>query len=202
MPKSESKKLLQKMKITKSNRFNYAKRLQAKASVKSTVTNLLSVLSIIVSVYLLAYAGSVSADVSRLIGVFIAGVSVVSLLLSLEQPVSVLAKKASDAHRCGRDISQIYRQLQFEVLQVDAAAARYEEIVSQYEDNHDPIDYLMTLYQYREEIPEKAKAVSWFNGPFMYWLSKYSTVFFTIFCLVLVALIWVVMPYLECFAAG
>lgn len=188
------------MKVTKSNRFNYAKRLQAKAAVKSTVTNLLSVLAIVVSVYLLAYAGTVGADVSRLIGVFIAGVSVISLLLSLEQPVAELAKRGNDAHRCGRDISHVYRQLQTKIIEPETAAAQYEEIISRYDDNHDPVDYSMTLYQYKEEMPDKAKSVNWLTGPLRYWLSKYATVFFTLFCLGLVALIWVVMPYIECLA--
>lgn len=185
------------MKITKSNRFNYAKRLEREASVKAGVNNILTLMSIVAGIYIIAYAKELDAMVSALVGAFVAGVSIIQLLLALERPVSVLSKKASDAHRCGRDISQVYRELQLKQISDDSAAEKYENIVSNYEDNHDRVDYMMTLYQYKSKFPEKAKGRNWLNSVLPYRIYSFSSVIFTVFCLFILVSIWIALPLIP-----
>jgi len=111
--------------------------------------------------------------------------------------VALLSKKASDSHRCGRDISQVYRELQLKQILPKEAAQKYEYIMSNYEDNHDEMDYKMTLYQYKDKYPDKSKGINWFNSVVPYRLSSVSSVFFVLFCLILLAAVWIILPLIP-----
>ena len=171
---SDKEKLMKRMKITRSNRFNCAKRLENKAFWKSGTISVLSLLSLVAGVYALSNAGVMSASTTQMYGTLVIGVSVVSIFVSLQQPVSEISKRATDAHRCGREISHVYRRLEAHQIELSDASKEYEDVVSRYEDNHDRCDYLRTVWEYREELPNQARDANWFNGTFRSWLSEIS----------------------------
>lgn len=195
-----SQKLLNRMKRTKSNRFNYAKRLEVKAECKSHTINILSLLSIIVSIYILAYSGDLKPESARFAGVFLAGISVVSLVISLESPVSKLSQRAYDAHKCAREISDIYGQLQSGQLEEQVARQKYELVLSSYDENHGDVDNWKTLFERKSDFPEDAKGITWKRGLALYWLSAYSTVLYAIFGIALVIFVWFLLPVLDSFS--
>lgn len=171
---SDREKLMKRMKITRSNRFNCAKRLENKAFWKSGTISVLSLLSLVAGVYALSNAGGMSASTTQVYGTFLIGVSIVSIIVSLQQPVSEISKRATDAHRCGREISHVYRRLEAHQIDLSDASKEYEDVVSRYEDNHDRCDYLRTVWEYRDEMANQAKDANWFNGVVRSWLSEIS----------------------------
>lgn len=193
---SKKEKLLNKMKRTRSNRFNCAKRFSTKAVAKSTAINILSLLCLVASIYLLAYSAEASPGTSRFVGVFIAGLSIVSMMLSLERSVSELQKRADQAHKCGREVSQLYGQLELDVITVSEAREAYEVILNSYDENHDPCDNWKTLYDAPKDFPKDSGGITWWRGSVLSWLSAYSPVIFALFCSMLVIAIWMVISWI------
>lgn len=174
------RKLRTRMKITKSNKFNYAKRLENKTKIKSLTINLLSLLTVISGVYLLAFSIELPPIQVQFIGVFSIGVSIVSIMLSLQGSVQETSKRATDAHRCGREISHVYRQLESKQLDLEKASQKYEEIISKYEDNHDRCDYMKTLWDYKFEMKDEKdeKSANIINGIIYSYISSFSPILF------------------------
>ncbi|TNJ38388.1 SLATT domain-containing protein [Phaeobacter sp. B1627] len=112
------------MRVMRGTRFNFSKRLEKKSKVKSFTVNILSVISIFVSVYLLANASGISEVELKRISVTIIGLSLLALWMSLDTPSSDLLRKANDAHQCGREISEIYRAFKYEMVNISDAAKK------------------------------------------------------------------------------
>lgn len=180
-------KIRRRMKITKSNRFNYAKRLEKKAASKALSISLLSVACVSASIYLLAFADSLDVNVSRLIGFLVASASVYSLILSGQSSATSLARRANDAHRCAREISHLYRKLEVERVDLAETSIRYEKIISSYPENHDRIDLWKTYYE--ESIESKDLVVGPIKGEVPYWFSCHFSLIATTFFLIVEALL-------------
>ncbi len=189
-------KLLLRMKRTKSNRFNYAERLRYKAEIKSHTINILSVFVILSGVYFLAYSEGASFETIKLFGFIVTGISVSSIVLSLQNPVSELSRRAADAHRCARDISGLYGILQEGIKRPEEVRAEYEGILNQY-DNHNNIDNWKTLYERKSDFPDDSKEVNWFRGVFLYWASVVSAPISAAAMLVTILLLWRAIIYLN-----
>lgn len=162
------------MRIMRGTRFNFSKRLEKKSKAKSFTVNILTVISIFVSVYLLANASGVSEVELKRISVTIIGISLLALWMSLDTPSSDLLRKANDAHQCGREISEIYRAFKYEMIDISDAAKRYEAVISSYSENHDQLDRAKTLYDDRKKYPGKAKGLTEYNTVWLYYISSYS----------------------------
>lgn len=196
MSDPDTAKLLLRMKRTKSNRFNYAARLSAKANVKSFVLNLITLVSIAISIYLLSYADQLSADSNRLIGAIVAGISVAALIMSLQDPVSELSRRSSEAHRCAREISNLYGKLQHGAIDKASARSEYESILNGYE-NHDEVDNNKTLYERKSDFPEDSSGVYWLKDVLPYHASKYSPAFSAAFLVAFVVAVGAAMVMVE-----
>lgn len=196
---SEGRKLHLRMKTTKSNRFNCAKRLEKKAWNQSLVLNFLSFLTVISGIYLLAFASDLTISGAQFVGVFSIGVSVVSILLSQQDPVREISRRAADAHRCGREVSHLYRQFKGGGLETTEASDEYEKIISKYDDNHDRCDYMSTLYHYKEEMKEEKeeRGATWWNGTAASHLSTLSPVFYAILGLSMIVAVCLSTPTIN-----
>lgn len=188
-------KLLNKMRRTKGNRFNLSRRLEAKAELKSISINILSLLCILASTYILAYSEHISADFTRFLSVFITGVSILSLMLSLQSPVSDLARRANEAHSCAREISYIYAKLELSDLSVEDARKKYEEVLNNYKENHSDCDDWKTLYENKKHFSEDAQNIGWCKGVLFYMLSKYVTPVSSFISVIFLFFMWPIMEY-------
>ena len=166
-------KLFLRMKITKSNRFNYSRRLNGRVKNLAFSLHTLSFLAILLGVYLLAFSESLTPEGARFIGTLTIGLSVVSIYVSQISPAEVDSRKAGDAHKCAREISALYRHLESGSMDRIEASKKYEEIVSAYEDNHDDCDFMLTLCSYKEELKKlrKEHGANVLNGIVMTYLS-------------------------------
>lgn len=182
------------MRVVRGNRFNFSKRLEGKSQVKAFMVNVLSVISIFVSAYLLANASGISEGELKKISVAIIGLSLLALWMSLDTPSSELLRKATDAHQCGREISEIYRAFKFEMIDISAAAKNYEEVLSKYKENHDQLDRAKTLYDDRGRHPEKSKGLTVYNTIWPYYISCYSPVWHSALWCIAVFGIQIVFP--------
>lgn len=168
------------MRVVRSTRFNFSKRLERKSNIKAFTVNILSIITIFVSVYLLANASGISELELKKISITIIGLSLLALWMSLDKPASELLRKAADAHQCGREISEIYRAFKYDLINVEDAVDKYEVILSRYTKNHDQLDRKKTLYDDREKHPDKAKGFTRYNTVLPYYLSCYSSICLTI----------------------
>lgn len=182
------------MRVVRSTRFNFSKRMEKKSKVKAFTVNLLSVMSLFVSVYLLANASGVSEEELRKISIAIIGLSLLALWMSLDTPSSELSRKAADAHQCGREISEIYRACKYNLVTIFEAIERYETMLSQYPENHDQLDRAKALYDDRAKHPDKAKDLTGLNTVWKYYVSCYSSVFLAIFWCIAVVLFQFLFP--------
>jgi len=162
------------MRVMRGTRFNFSKRLERKSKVKAFTVNILSVVSIFVSVYLLANASGISEEELKKISITIIGLSLLALWMSLDTPSPELLRKATDAHQCGREISEIYRAFKYDVIDLSEATKSYETVISKYSENHDQLDRAKTLYDDRGKHPEKAKGFTRYNAVWKYNISCYS----------------------------
>ena len=196
---SEGHKLHLRMKTTKSNRFNCAKRLERKARNQSLILNFLSFLTVISGIYLLAFASNLTISGAQFVGVFSIGVSVVSILLSQQDPVREISRRAADAHRCGREVSHLYRQFRGDELKLATASVEYEEILSKYDDNHDRCDYMSTLYDYKEEMKEEKeeRGATWWNGTAASYLSTLSPVLYAVLGVLMIVTVCLSTPTIN-----
>jgi len=182
------------MRVIRSTRFVYSKRMEVKSKVKSFTINTLSVLAIFVSVYLLANASGISALDLKRISITLIGISLLALWMSLDTPPSELSRKAADAHQCAREISEIYRACKYDQIELIKAVECYETILSRYPENHDPLDRANALYNDRRKNPEKAERLTCVNTVWKYNLSCYSPVGLALGWFLLVALIQIFFP--------
>ena len=162
------------MRVMRATRFNFSKRLEKKSKVKNFTVNILSVLSIFISVYLLSNASGISEVGLKRISITIIGLSLLALWMSLDTPSSELSRKAADAHQCGREISEIYRHFKHDIVSMSDAVKSYESVISKYPENHDQLDRAKTLYDDRGKHPDKAKGFTRFNTAWRYYASCYS----------------------------
>lgn len=165
---SQKDSLLYDLRIVSSNRFNYSKRMYLKARWKTYVQNFISLITIVISFYLISAPAGLDAQVVKYLGASIAAVSLWALYLSLETPSAQLATLASEAHRCGREINAIRYKLKHGVVDVSEAVAQYAAALDAFDINHDEIDYLKTLYENRFKYPEKAV-----GGGYFWWRVAY-----------------------------
>ncbi|WP_194138109.1 SLATT domain-containing protein [Salipiger mangrovisoli] len=174
-------KLCRRMKITKSNRFNYSRRLNGRVRNLSFSLHTLSFLSILLGVYLLAFAVNLTPEGAQLIGTLSIGISVISIVVSQISPAEVDSRKANDAHKCAREISTLYRQLESGSIRLADASKAYEDIVSTYTDNHDNCDFMLTLCSYKEEMKnlKEEHGANLFNGSLKSYLSMKGPFIFT-----------------------
>ncbi|WP_156933682.1 SLATT domain-containing protein [Paracoccus sp. J39] len=190
-------KLLLRMKRTKSNRFNYSKRLARKATVKSLSVNFLSLLCIFASIYLLASPPDAAGAVGIYVSILVTTASVVSLMLSVENPVSELMKRSQQAHQCARDISGLYGKFQAGAIEYKDARNDYESILNAYDDNHDECDNWKTLFENAKDFPGDADGIGWIRGWFLYLMSCYSPAIYTIVCVIAILLTWRIPPLIK-----
>lgn len=166
--------LIYDMRVMRSTRFNFSKRLEKKSKVKAFTVNILSTISIFISVYLLANASGISELELKRISIAIIGLSLLALWMSLDTPSSELLRRATDAHQCGREISEIYRAFKFDMVEISDATQHYETVISKYSENHDQLDREKTLYDDRGKHPHKAKGLTSVNTVWRYYISCYS----------------------------
>ncbi|SNZ20928.1 hypothetical protein SAMN06265368_4042 [Cohaesibacter gelatinilyticus] len=171
-----------------------AKRLEKKADVKSNSMNVLSMFTLFAGVLSLAYSVEISADMAKLVGGFVIGVSALSIYLSHTDPVSRLAEGAFNAHECGREISKIYTKLLNDRLEHAQALELYEEVLSNYDMNHDRCDYYLTIRLEPDLFPDNKKGSNWWNSTFATWLSVVSPAIYTTsglaFIFIILTLFW------------
>jgi hypothetical protein len=177
---SQREEFIYDMRVVRGNRFNFSKRLERKSQVKAFMVNVLSVISIFVSTYLLANASGISEEELKKVSVAIIGLSLLALWMSLDTPSSELLRKATDAHQCGREISEIYRAFKFEMIDISEATKKYEEVLSKYKQNHDQLDRVKTLYDDRGRHSEKSKGLMVYNTIWPYYISCYSPVWHSV----------------------
>jgi hypothetical protein len=182
------------MRVVRSTRFNFSKRLEKKSKVKAFIVNILSVISIFVSAYLLANASGISKEELEIISISIIGLSLLALWMSLDTPASELLRKANDAHQCGREISEIYRAFKYDVKDISDSINIYEAILSRYSDNHDQLDRAKALYDDREKYPDKAKGFTRYNTVWRYYISCYSSICLAVFWCVAVVVFQFLFP--------
>lgn len=190
-------KLMRRMKITRSNMFNYAKRYERKAQVRSLTTNFFSLLTILVGVYLLAFSRELTPHSAQFIGVFSIGVSLISIFISLEMPIVELSKKAVNAHKCAREISEIYRSLEVDLISLKDASNKYENTLSAYDGNHDKCDLLKTRWEYRLDMPDEAKGANILTGVIWTTFSSYSPALIGLVGFVIVMALCIIMPTMN-----
>lgn len=181
-------KLGKRMKVTKSNRFNCAKRLERKAQNQSLVLNFLSLLTVLSGIYLLAFSSSLTISGAQFVGVFSICVSVLAITISQQGAAQEMSKRATDAHRCGREVSHLYRQLEAGTLEPTKASEEYEKVISSYEDNHDPCDFMSTLWNHKKEMKGELeeKGATWWNSIFLSYYSASSPVLYAFLGLVMI----------------
>ena len=192
-------KLGKRMKITKSNRFNCAKRLSKKAEFQSWSINFISLSTIISGTYLLAFSSKLTVSGVQFVGVFSIGISVVAILLSRQGAVQEMSKRSTDAHRCGREVSQLYRQMEAGAVEPELASEKYERIISNYEDNHDPCDFMTTLNFYKTEMKDEREeyGASWWNGNLVSFFSATSPIIYTALGVCLIVAICLFTPMIN-----
>lgn len=171
---SQREEFIYDIRIVRGTRFKFSKRLEKKSQVKSFTVNILSVISIFVSTYLLANASGISEEELKRISVIIIGLSILALWMSLDTPPSELLRRANAAHQCGREISEIYRSFKFGIIDISTAVVNYEAILTKYEENHDQLDRAKTLYDDRGKYFEKSKGYTIYNTVWPYYISCYS----------------------------
>lgn len=194
-----AKKLCSRMKITKSNRFNYSRRLNGRLKNLSFSLHAISLVSILLGVYLLAFSGSLTPGGAQFIGTFSIGISVVAIIVSQINPVEADSRKANDAHKCAREISALYRQLEAGSIDLAAASKKYEEIVSTYDDNHDECDFMLTLCSYKKEMKDlKAEhGANWFNGSFKTYMSMKGPFIMTCAGIIITVFVFLSTPFVN-----
>ncbi|MBU3034252.1 SLATT domain-containing protein [Tritonibacter mobilis] len=192
--KSQRDDFIYDMRVMRATRFNFSKRLEKRSKVKAFTVNILSVISIFVSVYLLANASGISEVELKKISVTIIGLSLLALWMSLDTPSPELLRKANDAHQCGREISEIYRAFKYEMINISDAAKKYEAVISKYSENHDQLDRAKTLYDDREKHPRKANGLTKYNTTWLHWVSSYSPALLAFSCCVAIFIFQLVFP--------
>lgn len=197
MEQVAKQKLLNKMKRTKNNRFNFSRRLEKKANAKSNATSIISLFCLVVSIYLLAYADDINPQAARFSGVLIAGLSILSMMLSLDKSVSDLQKSSDKAHRCAREVSEVRGHLELDVIDASTARIKYEGILNLYEENHDDCDNWKTLYDNKLDFAEDSKNVGFFKGVIPYFISSNSPYLFAVFCAVVILSVWFIVSHFS-----
>ena len=192
--KQETEDLIYDMRVLRSTRFGFAKRMEIKSRVKSFTVNALSVFSIFISVYLLANASGITEVGLKVISISIIGISLLALWMSLDTPSSELLRRSSDAHKCAREVSELYRSLKYDMISLSDAVAQYENIISRYPENHDPLDRAISLYQDRNKYPEKAKGITFIDYVVRYYLSCYSPAVLAFLWIALIGLVQIYFP--------
>ena len=139
--------LLDQMNAMRKIRFNCAKRLEKKAEVKSWVQNFLSLFTIVAGVLSLLPATEGELHYRNAFSVAVIGISVVAILISLQDSVAELIKQSVEAHRCGREISELRSRLKHREISTPEAAHEYERVVSGYSDNHENCDTYLVKWQ-------------------------------------------------------
>lgn len=194
----ESKKkiddLIYDMKTMRSTRFIFSKRMEVKSRVKSFMVNCLTVASLFISIYLLANASGVSDLSLKRISIAIIGLSLLALWMSLDTPPAELARRAANAHQCGREISEIFRSYKYGSIDTKDAVLRYENTISKYPDNHDSIDRNLALFKDRHNTPAKAAGLNSCNTSFYYSISCYSSVILSVIWIISILLLLFIFP--------
>ncbi|WIV49969.1 SLATT domain-containing protein [Marivivens sp. LCG002] len=169
-------KLSRRMKLTKSSRFNYSRRLNGRVENLTFSLNVISFLTILLGVYLLAFSGELTPKGAQFIGTLSIGLSVLAIIVSQVTPAGIDSRKANDAHKCAREISSLYRQLETGTVSLSEASEKYEAIVSAYVDNHDDCDFMLTLCTYKDEMKalKDEHRANVFNGTFKTLISMKS----------------------------
>lgn len=194
-------KLFSRMKVTKSNRFNYSRRLNGRVKNLSFSLHMLSFFSITLGIYLLAFSNNLTAEVAQFIGTLSIGFSVVSIIVSQISPAEVYARKASDAHKCAREISALYRRLETGSIDLVQASEKYEEIVSTYEDNHDDCDFMLTLCSYKTEMKKlkEEHGANFLNGSVRSYISMKVPFLITCAGVIVTLSVFLSTPYVNDF---
>lgn len=179
---SVKEKLLNRMKLTKSNRFNLSKRIGRKSQLKSLSINFITLATLFLGILLLSFPNNISLGEAQLFALIVSGLSLVSIFLSLKDPVEHLTIRSNDAHRCGREISKITRKLESGSINEVEASELYEAIVSSYDDNHDEVDLRKSFSYYKGEVTDKhQRFFDFIWGDLGSFISAYSPVAAAIF---------------------
>ncbi len=89
--------LLYDVRVVRSTRFGFSKRMEIKSKAKAFTVNVLSVAALFISVYLLANASGIGELTLKGISISIIGLSLLALWMSLDTPSSELSRKSLDA---------------------------------------------------------------------------------------------------------
>lgn len=137
--------LLGKMWKTKSARFNANARLSAKHSLSNYGTAILAVYIIVATIAPLEFQQLSSGDAERLISMFIIAVSMVLIVISLQENARNYQGQADRMHRCALEISTLYNRFQaLTTEEADTQRVKFSETYSQilvlHDINHKQID--------------------------------------------------------------
>lgn len=155
-PETVREKILKDMKRTKGVRFNASKRLEEEDGKATKNTAYASVSVIIIT--LLPVFFSLGHFWESVINITTVGLSVFILAVTLLQSSGAKLVKADQFQRCALEINSLRRELLVSDENSDIAihSARYDEILSRYNINHDNVDY----EKYRLEHPDEFESVA------------------------------------------
>ena len=175
-PDRDKTALLNRMNTVRRIRFNCAKRLEKKAEVKSWVQNFLSLFTIVAGVLSLLPGSEGEFHYRDAFGVAVIGISVVAILISLQDSVAELIKQSVEAHRCGREISELRSRLRHREISTPDASLEYERIISGYSDNHENCDKYLEKWQSIDRENRDYWSIEFFRGRINTKISEHSSI--------------------------
>lgn len=168
---------------TKGSRFNAARRLNNKYLFSLSSISILSVYGIAIPIFQSAVNSSQCPKINNVYNAISLILSVFTLVVSLLEGAKNYQLRAEKLHKNAVDISKLQRELEYllvnqlgdaELLKkLGDISTRYEELIKDCSENHEPEDYTLFMAQNRKDFK-----ISWLIGLYIriklffidYWL--------------------------------
>lgn len=191
----EIDKLLDSIKTTAGNRFNAAKRLEARDRHITWLTAISSVYVIFLTV--LPYICKFPKDVTDILNLAVIFFSIIILVSSLIHNSNKDAVNAEQHHRSALEINELYRDVKVaadlsQESQIKEVVQRYNSILQKYSLNHDDIDYMRYQLERPEQFPWLTRRKRVILSIELYWI-KHVYIIWSILATAL--FVWLVFFY-------